>query len=153
MNNNRKILLKTLRYSSLIFMIIFGLITIIATGDDDSPVIMKHITTSDAIVEEIEIIISESFPVEVDVVARGYTGNDGCWEISSVTTTKENNIFYIDIESKKQISPELACTANMPPFEELIPLDVYGLEAGVYEVDVNGVMGSFELYQDNIIQE
>ena len=36
------------------------------------------------------------------------------------------------------------------PFEETIPLEVYGLSAGTYTVDVNGVQGSFVLEIDNI---
>jgi len=33
------------------------------------------------------------------------------------------------------------------PFQEVISLDVYGLKAGVYNVDVNGIKGTFELGQ------
>ena len=150
MNNNRKILFKTLRYFSLLFAITSGLITIIATGSDEGSTETRHY--SNAIVEEIEIIMSDSFPVEVDVVAKGYIGNDGCWDIDGVITEKENNIFYIDIITLRDRTPLGECTQDMQPLEELIPLDVYGVEAGVYEVNVNGVLGSFELYQDNIGQ-
>jgi len=36
------------------------------------------------------------------------------------------------------------------PFEEIIPLEVYGLPAGTYTVNVNGVQGTFDLEVDNI---
>jgi hypothetical protein len=34
-------------------------------------------------------------------------------------------------------------------FQVTIPLDVYGLSAGTYTYDVNGVTGSFTLGSDN----
>jgi len=38
----------------------------------------------------------------------------------------------------------------LAPFEEIIPLEVYGLPAGTYTVDVNGVQATFDLEVDNI---
>ena len=37
------------------------------------------------------------------------------------------------------------------PFEEVIPLEVYGLPAETYTVEVNGVQGTFDLEIDNIL--
>jgi inhibitor of cysteine peptidase len=45
------------------------------------------------------------------------------------------------------------CTQIVVPFEESIPLDVVGLPAGTYTVDVNGVTGSFTLDVDNQLPE
>jgi inhibitor of cysteine peptidase len=39
----------------------------------------------------------------------------------------------------------------LAPFEEVIPLKVYGLPAGTYTVEVNGVQGTFGLEIDNIL--
>jgi len=39
----------------------------------------------------------------------------------------------------------------LAPFEEVIPLYVYGLPAGTYTVKVNGVQGSFDLEMDNLL--
>jgi hypothetical protein len=44
----------------------------------------------------------------------------------------------------------MACTLELVPFEQTIDLDVYGLPAGVYTVDVNGVTDTFELMVDNV---
>jgi inhibitor of cysteine peptidase len=41
------------------------------------------------------------------------------------------------------------CTQALVPFEETIPLDVEGLLAGEYTVNVNGVMATFTLDVDN----
>jgi hypothetical protein len=48
----------------------------------------------DAIVEEIEIILPDSFPVEVDVVAKGYTGSDGCFNIYTDNYKRGQHILY-----------------------------------------------------------
>jgi len=39
----------------------------------------------------------------------------------------------------------------LAPFEETIPLEVYGLPAGTYTVEVNGAQGTFDLEMDNIL--
>jgi len=33
-----------------------------------------------------------------------------------------------------------------------IPLDIYGLSAGIYTVDVNGIVQTFELKTDNKLE-
>ena len=98
-------------------------------------------------VEEIEIYILESFPVQVNVVARGYL-RDSCTEIEEVITRREDCTFFIKITTTR---PYDKCAQVIEPFEEIISLDVFGLEAGVYEVEVNGIKDSFELTVDNII--
>jgi inhibitor of cysteine peptidase len=42
------------------------------------------------------------------------------------------------------------CIQVFAPFEETITLEVYGLTAGTYTVDVNGVQSTFDLEVDNI---
>src|SRR5665648_597953 len=98
-------------------------------------------------VEEIEIVILESFPVQVHVIAKGNLP-DPCTEISEVLQEKEGNTFFATIKTYR--SPGL-CIQVIAPFEEIIPLDVYGLPAGTYTVDVNGVQATFGLEVDNII--
>ena len=97
-------------------------------------------------VEEIEIVILESFPVQVHVIASGNLP-DPCTEISEVLQEREGNTFFITIKTYR--SPGL-CIQVLAPFEEIIPLEVYGLPAGTYIVDVNGVQDIFVLEVDNI---
>ena len=47
----------------------------------------------------------------------------------------------------------MMCTQAIVPYEEKVPLDVYGLKAGEYDVNVNTVTDSFELSIDNIIED
>ena len=115
--------------------------------EEDMP--EENFIYKNATVEEIEVLILESFPVQIHVVATGYFP-DGCTELDKITIIREDNTFNVHITSKRPA--DAICTQAIVPFEEVIPLDVYGLEAGVYEVDVNGVKGSFELTVDNIPQ-
>lgn len=101
-------------------------------------------------VENIEILILESFPVQVHVTAEGYLP-DGCTEIDNVRTEREGNVFNISITTKRP--KDAVCTQAIEDFKETIPLDAQGLKAGNYTVNVNGVTGSFELTVDNILEE
>ncbi len=104
-------------------------------------------TISLAPVEEIEIVILESFPVQVQVIARGNLP-DPCTEISEILQEREDDTFFITIKTYR--FPGF-CIQVLAPFEEIIPLDVYGLPANTYTVDVNGVQGTFDLEVDNIL--
>lgn len=101
-------------------------------------------------VEKIEIMIMESFPVQVHVTA---TGNlpDGCTEIDEIQTEKTGNTFKVSVSTKRP--RDAICTQALVPFTETIPLEVRGLEAGKYTVNVNGVTDTFELATDNVIEE
>lgn len=98
-------------------------------------------------VDEIDILILESFPVQINVIARGNLPNP-CTEISEVLQERESNTFFITIKTYR--SPG-TCIQVITPFEEIIPLNVYGLSAGTYTVDVNGVQATFDLEVDNIL--
>ncbi len=100
-----------------------------------------------ATVEEIDILTLESFPVQIFVIARGYLPNP-CTEIYQISQEREGNSFFITIET--YCSQEV-CIQIIAPFEEVIPLEVYGLPAGTYTVEVNGVQGTFILEIDNIL--
>ena len=107
---------------------------------------------NDAVVEDTEILILESFPVQVHVLTTGYLP-DGCTQIheKNVQFDKEEKIFTVDMTTIRPA--DAMCTEAIVPYEETIVLDVYGLEKGSYIVDVNGVRNEFELQVDNIISE
>ncbi|MCP5097827.1 MAG: hypothetical protein GY943_19950 [Chloroflexi bacterium] len=102
---------------------------------------------ANAPVDSIEILILESFPVQINVRAQGEL-SDGCTTIDDVTTTSSGNTFDTTITTLRE-SGQL-CTEAVVPYEELIPLDVNGLPAGTYTVSVNGITGSFTLAVDNV---
>lgn len=129
---NKKILLLGLFISIIIF--ITGCLPIIPT-------------IGLASVDEIEIVISESFPIQVEVIARGNLP-DPCTEIYQITQKREGDTFFITIKTYRTPDP---CIQIIVPFEVKIPLNVYGLPAGTYTVDVNGVQATFDLEIDNIL--
>lgn len=116
------------------------------TDGDDTEYIIR-----DAAVDDIEILMMESFPLQVSVVATGYVP-DGCTEIDAdnIEVTRDGNAFDVSLKTKRPA--DAMCTQALEPFEVNIPLDVYGLEAGVYTVDVNGVTDTFEFTMDNVIE-
>jgi inhibitor of cysteine peptidase len=99
-------------------------------------------------VTEIDILILESFPVQVHVVASGYLPNP-CTQIYEIIQSREGNIFFVTIKTKSSLLP---CIQVLTPFEETVALDVYGLSAGTYIVNVNGIEDTFTLETDNIYQ-
>lgn len=103
-----------------------------------------------ATVETIQVTTLESFPVQVQVTAQGYLP-DSCTEISQVQTQKEENSFNVTISTKRP--KDAVCAQVIVPFNRTIPLDVVGLKAGNYTVNVNGVKKSFELAVDNMLNE
>ena len=100
-----------------------------------------------ALVDEIDILIFELFPVQIDVIASGNLP-DPCTEISEVLQEREGNTFIVTIKTYR---PPGLCIQVIAPFEEIITLEVYGLSAGTYTVDVNGIQATFDLLVDNII--
>lgn len=110
------------------------------------------VTHGMATVDEIEILMMESFPIQVTVVARGYL-RDGCTEIDEVQQRfdPQTNTFIIEITTVRPA--DAVCTQALAPFEERVSLDVYARPAGTYTVDVNGATGSFTLEVDNVLPE
>jgi inhibitor of cysteine peptidase len=135
--------------------IIVGIVINSLSGDSPKPPDYGDNKTGEfiygnATVESIEIMVLESFPVQIKVNARGYLP-DSCTEIHRITKEKEGNTFLVAIKTVRPA--DTFCTEVIVPFQEVISLDVYGLKAGIYNVDVNGVKGTFELRTDNIILE
>lgn len=98
-------------------------------------------------VDSIEVLILESFPVQINVRTRGTLPN-GCTSIDEVTTEQVGNEFNVAISTIQPV--DVVCTQALVPFEETIALDVDGLPAGSYQVNVNGRIGSFTLSVDNV---
>jgi inhibitor of cysteine peptidase len=97
-------------------------------------------------VDSVDLVIMESFPVQVSAVVRGNLP-DGCTNIDDVEVDIVDSRFEVLITTVRP--SDAVCTQALVPFEETIPLDVEGLLAGEYTVNVNGVMATFTLDVDN----
>jgi len=101
-------------------------------------------------VERIDILILESFPVQINVLVFGSLP-DGCTQIDDYTQTRDDKTITISLTTTRPA--EQACTDALVPYQESIPVEATGLKKGVYTVVVNGVKGTFELQVDNILEE
>jgi inhibitor of cysteine peptidase len=100
-------------------------------------------------INQVDIQVLESFPAQVNVTVQGQLSNN-CEKISQIIPEQEGNVFTIDIITAQQTSD--SCQDHQVPFQQVIPLNVDGLKAGVYTVKVNGITELFELAVDNIVR-
>ncbi len=112
-----------------------------------TPTVATEPVRGQATVDSIQVLTLESFPVQVNVLARGELP-DGCTNIDQVISQRVESEYRVVITTLRQ--PDAVCTQAVVPFEETIPLDVVGLPAGTYLVSVNGIAGSFTLDVDNV---
>ncbi|HOA24406.1 MAG: hypothetical protein WBH90_15745 [Aggregatilineales bacterium] len=101
---------------------------------------------AEVIVESVDALIMESFPVQVNAVVTG-TLFDGCVEIENAIVERDGSTFRIDFETERLI--DALCQPGRVPFEQVVPLDVLGLEAGTYTVEAGGASTTFTLDVDN----
>jgi inhibitor of cysteine peptidase len=104
----------------------------------------------EAVVEDVEILFLESFPLGVHAVASGYLP-DPCTDIDEVSVERDGNHFKVLITTLREA--EVMCAQVIEVFEQNIPLDVYGLPAGDYTVTVNGIDAEFAFLQDNSLPD
>jgi inhibitor of cysteine peptidase len=89
-----------------------------------------------------------SFPLQVHLRVRGYVG-DPCTAIDEIQVLRDGYVFEVSITTKRDA--QLDCIQVIEPFDKNIPLEVYGLPAGEYQVVVNGVETKFTFFQDNLL--
>ncbi|MFP4345523.1 MAG: hypothetical protein ACLFU8_12585 [Anaerolineales bacterium] len=101
-------------------------------------------------VERLEVLYLESFPLQIQILISGYLA-DGCTTIEEIVqgSNLEENRYWIDIQASRD--PDAVCTQATVPFEESVALDVYGLPAGTYTVDVEEQSTTFTLDVDNVL--
>ena len=104
----------------------------------------------EAVVEDVEILFLESFPLGVHAVAIGYLP-DPCTDIDKISVEMEGNHFEVLITTLREA--EVMCAQVIEAFEQNVPLDVYGLPAGDYTVTVNGINAEFTFLQDNSLPD
>lgn len=102
-----------------------------------------------AYVDGIFINIMESFPLQVSITIQGNLP-DGCTIIRETAVERQNESTFL-IAVITQRPKDAMCTEALVPFEEHVPLDVYGLSAGTYTVKVYAHQAELTFQQDNII--
>lgn len=95
----------------------------------------------DTVVESVDVLILESFPMQLDLVVRGYQP-DGCEFPVIVEQSREGNLITVHIY--RQVPPDVMCTMMLVPYEETIRLDG-GFEGGSFEIRVNEFVTTVDL--------
>jgi hypothetical protein len=111
----------------------------------------RAVATSEAEISSVNVLLLESFPVQVNVMIQGMLP-DGCTSIDHIDRQRNNNDFVLMVATARLTTA--LCMAQRQPFEETVPLDVVGLTAGTYTVTVQGqnqMSSSFELSVDNVL--
>ncbi|MBG0787730.1 MAG: hypothetical protein H0S79_21790 [Anaerolineaceae bacterium] len=114
-------------------------------GDQEGPA-SEVIQGTVVYLNSMDILIMESFPVQVSVTLQGDLP-DGCTTIQSVESSLEAQTFTIIFRTHRPAGQ--MCTQALVPFEETVSLDVYGLPAGEYTVIANDLTETFTLDVDN----
>lgn len=111
-------------------------------GDENGP----DVLISEAQIESVDLLILESFPVQVKALVHWKLPDD-CTVIYEITNERVEDIFQVRILTKRPADKE--CAQEISIIEETFTLDVYGLDRGIYSVDVNGVIEQFTLNVNN----
>jgi hypothetical protein len=99
-------------------------------------------------VSDIDLVMLESFPVQVQLTIRGDFA-DACTDIEEIRAPLDGNTFGVTIVPRTSGTQD--CGTAPVPFERRLLLDVVGLPAGEYAVDVQGVRKTFSLTVDNVL--
>lgn len=108
-----------------------------------------NVITKTAVINSVDIAIMESWPLQAQAQINGELG-DGCTELGAIRSYREDDTIYVTVETVRPA--EAICTQQLKMFDESVALDIEGLPAGTYTVDVNGVTETFTLDQDNILE-
>jgi hypothetical protein len=85
-------------------------------------------------------------PVKVQVTARGNLP-DSCTKITDISQKLEGNNFTVTLGTFK--APNVMCIQVLTAYIQPVDLNVAGLKAGTYTVNVDGAMKQFTLQSDN----
>lgn len=109
---------------------------------DNPPVTTPITDTGEAIIENVEIRILESNPVQIEAVIRGQLP-DVCSFIQDVSIAVEGNVFNIRLTTDRQLAQR--CIQVLTPFEQIVRLGSPEPATGSYEVRIGEVVESFTL--------
>lgn len=121
----------------------------IAFPTTDTPPTAEPLT-NEALVDTVQFQITETMPLKGAVEISGNLP-DGCVEITNTAISRDGSTFTIQLITQRD--PLAICAQALVPFTQRVDLDVAGLEAGTYTVEVIGrdqtISHSFELAAGN----
>jgi len=138
-------------------LVIAVLLTILAAAcapiTATPPPILTEVPTavSVATVNSLDILLLESFPLQVNAVIRGDLPDAGCTKIASIDQVRDGNTFRLTLVTTTD--PLALCAQALTPFEQVVSLDVLDLPAGTYTVKAGGVQQTFTFDVDNSLEQ
>lgn len=124
--------------------------TLPAADTPEATAVVEDTGPREVEIETVEILLLESFPVQVNVIVSGNLPN-ACWTLNDPRPRREGNTFVVSLVASRL--PDEVCNEALVPFDQVVPLDVEGLPAGTYSVTVNGTTDTFTLETDNVLVE
>lgn len=128
-----------------------------ASRDDDKPAADApasgaagegaDVIVSEAKLQDLQILILESFPVQVNLQVTGMLP-DGCTTVGPIDVQQNGDRFEVTVNTVRP--RDMMCTQVVSEFQDSISLPVRGLAAGTYTVLANGLTDSFTLDVDNV---
>ncbi len=104
----------------------------------------------DISIDEVTITITDTFPTQVFLHITGT--NLFCNDLAQINQRLKDNVFEILVSTVigPTSVPRTACNQPFGSFVRVVPLPIFGLDAGTYEYNVNDkVNGTFNLLEDN----
>jgi inhibitor of cysteine peptidase len=123
----------------LILFLILALGALLVACADDT-------TQDKANVDQVEVNRARGNPPQYTAIVSGFLP-DACTRIGRISQRVSRTTIMVTMYTRRP--GDAMCAAVLAPFEENVPLDVDGLSAGSYSVDVNGVVTSFTLTEDH----
>ena len=115
-------------------------------GDDAPSPTAPRVVGGSARVTALHLSILDSFPVQVHANVSLQLA-DACTRLGRVTQSRNGNRISVRISTERPANAQ--CALIIVEIDEVVPLEVVGLPAGEYTVDVNGVTETFTLTIDN----
>lgn len=103
-------------------------------------------------IDNISVVKTSEIPVQVFLKVSGYIG--ACSGVGKYVFDIKGNSFntFLYFDPAYFLPPEFSCVGSVLRFTKVIPMPVYGLEAGEYSYSVNGKLnGSFVLSAKNVL--
>lgn len=94
-------------------------------------------------IEEITVVSEATVPAKVEVTVDGYKSVP-CVALEPLGMSRSGDTFHVVI-AETEMSPAESCIAMIDPFTLTFELDTFGLEAGTYQLNVNGKETEFDL--------
>ncbi len=103
-----------------------------------------------AFVDEIDVELMESFPLQAQAVIRGSL-SDACTSVDEARAAQSGMTFTVIISTVRP--KDAVCAQVLTAFEERVSLDIQGLSKGTYSVVAGDAEATFTLEQDNVLDE